>query len=352
MGNKLGKKSVIAIVAVILILAVIGAAAFMMSKSAKSLYDSKGFTVTPDEFVTTYNSQMSEPDADRKYSFTIGTDYSNMNNVAFINNGEPQAAHIAFFGNTKMDEQMKQLSLVVNVEDLLNNEHDAQYFCYLVGSIMYVVDGDVKTVKQGAQFTFDMLYEVVLKRSYNDCYFVYDNLPIEKSNNGLNYSIAVYNNVAYFTVSNEKFEKLSLPSIQAIGEADFVCGGSDPIKASNGNQLAYINNSSKGFTFYFFDPNEDTNENGLIKTARGVSLKDSKGRIRNLYGEPSESGKFDSGHSVYSHVLNGYAEGKEYADYLLATIVEYDRYIYGDYSIYFLYDKDNLFRAIAFTKGF
>jgi len=146
-------------------------------------------------------------------------------------------------------------------------------------------------------------------------------------------------------------------AVEPLTEQDFIVTGNVAEYFENGDLIAYLDNNEKAKSVSLgYDPETDESREGIVETARGIKLGDSKESVISAYGESSDSGEFDAENDFCYEELGGdvyVLEGKEtpYQAQMKSESITFARYTMDKYTISFYFDENDEVSWIFFSRS-
>lgn len=232
--------------------------------------------------------------------------------VDFLDNGEYQSAISAFekLGDYKDSQEQVKKATYQFAANLLKYKHfnTAIDIFYSLGEYQ-----DAESQAEAAkQLQIDYIYQLIEEEKYDEAWEEYDQLR--------DYQVAPLSKKDFLVTANEGSKTIDIDSDDRSHDPEWLC--------------------------YYYDPATDKSREGVVTTARGIQLGDTRLEVEMAYGYTDDSGSFSYRHNFYkdadSTISN--AMERDCKTYLCYSMEDNE-----NYKIYFYFDDNEELSFIFFA---
>ena len=235
--------------------------------------------------------------------------------MGFLDNGDYPSAIKAFsnLGNYKDSQEQVKKATYQYANNLVENKD------FNAAIDMFYSLGEYQDANSQAEATkqlqIDYIYQLIEEEKYDEAWEEYYELS--------DYQVATLSKKDFLVTVSEGSETIDTHSDASNHDSEWVC--------------------------YYYDPATDKSREGVVKTARGIQLGDTRLEVQMAYGYADDSGSFSKRHNFYKD-----------ADSTVSSAMERDCETYlcysmednEDYEIYFYFDENEELSFIFFAYDY
>lgn len=260
--------------------------------SAVKIFDENKFLLSPNEYMKLFDVYLQDVKTKNDYGLTLMSDsYLSRDEIEIRYGSDSSKVFMSLNGNDSLNDNMKQVTLYVDFDQLMNNYTDYRStIISILGVLPYSIDNKIKTPEKGKDLIVELFNKVTVDDfskipSSGKYRFKSGKLPVNLKKNGVTYTLWQYGDRVCVTASI----KSAKTEIAPMSDKDFI------IYYEDGTEEDAIKGMQEhdSETFYFFD---DTNnianytdsitDDGLdYWTYRNISTGSSKSAVKAVYGD-------------------------------------------------------------------
>lgn len=260
--------------------------------SAVKIFDENKFLLSPNEYMKLFDVYLQDVKTKNDYGLTLMSDsYLSRYEIEIRYGSDSSKVFMSLNGNDSLNDNMKQVTLYVDFDQLMNNYTDYRStIISILGVLPYSIDNKIKTSEKGKDLIVELFNKVTVDDfskipSSGKHRFKSGKLPVNLKKNGVTYTLWQYGDRVCVTASI----KSAKTEIAPMSDKDFI------IYYEDGTEEDAIKGMQEhdSETFYFFD---DTNniadytdsitDDGLdYWTYRNISTGSSKSAVKAVYGD-------------------------------------------------------------------
>lgn len=260
--------------------------------SAVKIFDENKFLLSPNEYMKLFDVYLQDVKTKNDYGLTLMSDsYLSRDEIEIRYGSDSSKVFMSLNGNDSLNDNMKQVTLYVDFDQLMNNYTDYRStIISILGVLPYSIDNKIKTPEKGKDLIVELFNKVTVDDfskipSSGKHRFKSGKLPVNLKKNGVTYTLWQYGDRVCVTASI----KYAKTEIAPMSDKDFI------IYYEDGTEEDAIKGMQEhdSETFYFFD---DTNnianytdsitDDGLdYWTYRNISTGSSKSAVKAVYGD-------------------------------------------------------------------
>lgn len=260
--------------------------------SAVKIFDENKFLLSPNEYMKLFDVYLQDVKTKNDYGLTLMSDsYLSRDEIEIRYGSDSSKVFMSLNGNDSLNDNMKQVTLYVDFDQLMNNYTDYRStIISILGVLPYSIDNKIKTPEKGKDLIVELFNKVTVDDfskipSSGKHRFKSGKLPVNLKKNGVTYTLWQYGDRVCVTASI----KSAKTEIAPMSDKDFI------IYYEDGTEEDAIKGMQEhdSETFYFFD---DTNniadytdsitDDGLdYWTYRNISTGSSKSAVKAVYGD-------------------------------------------------------------------
>lgn len=260
--------------------------------SAVKIFDENKFLLSPNEYMKLFDVYLQDVKTKNDYGLTLMSDsYLSRDEIEIRYGSDSSKVFMSLNGNDSLNDNMKQVTLYVDFDQLMNNYTDYRStIISILGVLPYSIDNKIKTPEKGKDLIAELFNKVTVDDfskipSSGKHRFKSGKLPVNLKKNGVTYTLWQYGDRVCVTASI----KSAKTEIAPMSDKDFI------IYYEDGTEEDAIKGMQEhdSETFYFFD---DTNnianytdsitDDGLdYWTYRNISTGSSKSAVKAVYGD-------------------------------------------------------------------
>lgn len=260
--------------------------------SAVKIFDENKFLLSPNEYMKLFDVYLQDVKTKNDYGLTLMSDsYLSRDEIEIRYGSDSSKVFMSLNGNDSLNDNMKQVTLYVDFDQLMNNYTDYRStIISILGVLPYSIDNKIKTPEKGKDLIVELFNKVTVDDfskipSSGKHRFKSGKLPVNLKKNGVTYTLWQYGDRVCVTASI----KSAKTEIAPMSDKDFI------IYYEDGTEEDVIKGMQEydSETFYFFD---DTNniadytdsitDDGLdYWTYRNISIGSSKSAVKAVYGD-------------------------------------------------------------------
>lgn len=260
--------------------------------SAVKIFDENKFLLSPNEYMKLFDVYLQDVKTKNDYGLTLMSDsYLSRDEIEIRYGSDSSKVFMSLKGNDSLNDNMKQVTLYVDFDQLMNNYTDYRStIISILGALPYSIDNKIKTPEKGKDLIVELFNKVTVDDfskipSSGKHRFKSGKLPVNLKKNGVTYTLWQYGDRVCVTASI----KSAKTEIAPMSDKDFI------IYYEDGTEEDAIKGMQEhdSETFYFFD---DTNnianytdsitDDGLdYWTYRNISTGSSKSAVKAVYGD-------------------------------------------------------------------
>lgn len=260
--------------------------------SAVKIFDENKFLLSPNEYMKLFDVYLQDVKTKNDYGLTLMSDsYLSRDEIEIRYGSDSSKVFMSLNGNDSLNDNMKQVTLYVDFDQLMNNYTDYRStIISILGVLPYSIDNKIKTPEKGKDLIVELFNKVTVDDfskipSSGKHRFKSGKLPVNLKKNGVTYTLWQYGDRVCVTASI----KSAKTEIAPMSDKDFI------IYYEDGTEEDAIKGMQEhdSETFYFFD---DTNniadytdsitDDGLdYWTYRHISTGSSKSAVKAVYGD-------------------------------------------------------------------
>lgn len=260
--------------------------------SAVKIFDENKFLLSPNEYMKLFDVYSQDVKTKNDYGLTLMSDsYLSRDEIEIRYGSDSSKVFMSLNGNDSLNDNMKQVTLYVDFDQLMNNYTDYRStIISILGVLPYSIDNKIKTPEKGKDLIVELFNKVTVDDfskipSSGKHRFKSGKLPVNLKKNGVTYTLWQYGDRVCVTASI----KSAKTEIAPMSDKDFI------IYYEDGTEEDAIKGMQEhdSETFYFFD---DTNnianytdsitDDGLdYWTYRNISTGSSKSAVKAVYGD-------------------------------------------------------------------
>lgn len=223
--------------------------------SAVKIFDENKFLLSPNEYMKLFDVYLQDVKTKNDYGLTLMSDsYLSRDEIEIRYGSDSSKVFMSLNGNDSLNDNMKQVTLYVDFDQLMNNYTDYRStIISILGVLPYSIDNKIKTPEKGKDLIVELFNKVTVDDfskipSSGKHRFKSGKLPVNLKKNGVTYTLWQYGDRVCVTASI----KSAKTEIAPMSDKDFI------IYYEDGTEEDAIKGMQEhdSETFYFFD---DTN---------------------------------------------------------------------------------------------